>query len=555
MDSKENKLSSYIDSLNDERTPNEHGSENETQEMEELFHTIRKVRSLKEPSMPDSTYPKNLTANINRHLLKERNSRKPRKRWFYGAATAAAAIALIIALNTIGPFNKGDVVYAMEQAYKGIKAYHGVLDVVETNAEGKSVTPTKVEVWADKEGHYYAKELEGAQKDLITANDGKKKWQIQPEEKEVDVFTAFPDPYSFTFEIGKQIEDVKSAVKTQVIGDDTVAGRAATVLEVTPQGGSPYKIWIDKETKMPLQKQSVMEYSIQYKVYYESMNFTDAVPSSLLTYNVPKGFKEVKTNTDQVVSTLDEAKALVEFAPKMPQNVPDGFSQSDIEVVSSTKAVKINYTSEDNTKKVSILQKKASGEFKPASTSVLGKVDNSTAEVQSPVQAETGVLEGAGPYAGITDISSVRWQQDGFEYAVVGNTSLEELTAFVKGLTNGTVELEAANKQAADKPKVEVPVDMETEKGDQKSVDAGHSPWKLDPVFVSQVFVSLKISPQGIIGDYPIKYEDLKITKNNGTEAVVEVEANNTPVRRVYLKRLVRQDNTGIWTVVGYDPV
>jgi len=43
-----------------------------------------------------------------------------------------------------------------------------------------------------------------------------------------------------------------------------------------------------------------------------------------------------------------------------------------------------------------------------------------------------------------------------------------------------------------------------------------------------------------------------KLVTNNSVEAVVEVE--DGPVERVYLKRLVRQDETGIWTVVGYDP-
>lgn len=43
----------------------------------------------------------------------------------------------------------------------------------------------------------------------------------------------------------------------------------------------------------------------------------------------------------------------------------------------------------------------------------------------------------------------------------------------------------------------------------------------------------------------------LKLATNNTVEAVVEVD--DGPIERVYLKRLVRQDETGIWTVVGYD--
>ena len=112
-----------------------------------------------------------------------------------------------------------------------------------------------------------------------------------------------------------------------------------------------------------------------------------------------------------------------------------------------------------------------------------------------------------------------------------------------------------AMEQSSVKPQIEVHVDLEAEEGAQKNADAGHSPWKLDPAFVAQVFVSLKISPEGIQGEYPIKYEELKIVQNTGKEVIIDVSGSNTPIKRVYLKRLVRQDNTGIWSVVGYDPI
>jgi outer membrane lipoprotein-sorting protein len=531
MNDKEKKLSDYIDSLNDERKPDEHGSELETQEMEEIFETVRLLKSLKEPNIPDKGYYKKLAEDINNEL-NNRRSKKSIKRWLLGGASIAAAAALIITLNIVKPFGRDNVVYAMEEAFKDVKAYHGVLEIVEKNVEGKSTLQSKVEVWADKEGRYYVKGLEGSQKDLITANDGQKKWQVQPDEKEVDVFSAFPDPYSFTFELGKEIEDVGNAVKTEVVGAGVVAGRAATVVKVTPQGGSPYKIWIDKETNMPLQKQSAMDYSLQYTVRYDNIDFIEAVPKDLLVYSVPKGFKEVNTNPEQVVNNIEEAEKIVGFTPKVPQNISPSFTQRNITVENKTKTVKINYVSNDN-KKVSVLQKKASGEFKPESTSILAKINDNVAEVQEGLE-----------------VNSVRWQQDGFEYNVVGNASLEELSLFIKDLANGTLYL---SEESFGKPQVEVAVDLEAEKGDQKNVDEGHSPWKLDPAFVAQVFVSLKISPEGIVGDYPIDYEELKIVQNNGKEAVVEVASEKTPISKVYLKRLVRQDNTGIWTVVGYD--
>lgn len=102
-------------------------------------------------------------------------------------------------------------------------------------------------------------------------------------------------------------------------------------------------------------------------------------------------------------------------------------------------------------------------------------------------------------------------------------------------------------------PQIKIPINLEIEKEAQKSVDEGHSPWKLDPVFVAQVFVSLQVSPGGITGDYPVKDNELKITQSSGAETIVEVNSNKTNIKKVYLKRLIRQDSTGIWTVVGYD--
>jgi outer membrane lipoprotein-sorting protein len=553
MDDREKKLTNYIDSLNQERQPKEH--QLETAEMEELFQTVRMVRSLREPSMPETGYADKLANNINKQFFNENEVKKTAKKsipkWLLGVVAAAAA--LIIVVNTILPLGETNIVYAMEQAFKEVKAYHGVLEVVVINEEGKTTTQSKVEVWRDKDGRYFVKGLAGAQKGLITANDGEKKWQLQPEQKEVDIFPAFPDPYSFTFEIGNEIEDAKHATSTKVVGEETVAGRPTVVMEVTPQGGSSYKVWIDKDTKMPLQKQTAMEFGLQYLARYENIDFTEAVPKELFAYNLPSGFKEINTNPEQFVIGLDEAEKIVGFIPLVPQKVLTTFIQDNIAVVNSTNAVRINYSTPDKQKKVMLLQKKATEQFKPATMAVLGKVNGNVAEVQSPIEAEAGVLQGGGAYAGVTDISSVRWQQDGYEYAVVGNTSLEELALFIKGISDGVVQL-ISKDQPLGKPQVDVPVDLEVEKGDQKNIDAGHAPWKLDPAFVAQVFVSLKVSPEGIQGEYPIKYEELKVVQNTGTEAAVEVIANDTPISKVYLKRLIRQDNTGVWTVVGYDP-
>ena len=104
-----------------------------------------------------------------------------------------------------------------------------------------------------------------------------------------------------------------------------------------------------------------------------------------------------------------------------------------------------------------------------------------------------------------------------------------------------------------DQPQVKVPVDPEVVENDQQSVAEGHSPWRLDPVYVAQVFLRLKISPEGISGEYPVNYDDLRIIEKTDQQAVIAVTGDKIAnIKRVYL---VRQAYTGIWTVIGYDPV
>lgn len=104
-------------------------------------------------------------------------------------------------------------------------------------------------------------------------------------------------------------------------------------------------------------------------------------------------------------------------------------------------------------------------------------------------------------------------------------------------------------------PKIQVVTDIEEARNAQKSADEGHLPWLLDPVYVSQVFASSLGELGGIEGEYPIPYDTIKIVAGNDSKTITEVYVDNTTLKRVYLQRLVREDSTGIWTVVGYDPV
>ncbi len=531
------KLSNYIDQLNKEKTPKEHRNSSHSEQFESLMGVVREVRSLREPAYPDEEFPKRLVASLQKGYGKRERRKRfmiRKKIWLGATAVAAAAAVFVLSWNVLPMNDNKNIVYAMEQAIEQIKAYHGVLEVAQMNELGESVIQARREVWSDQNGNYYVREIEGFAKGLITINNKDRKWQIRPEDKAVYIYSAFPDPYRFTFELGEEIKDIKNALEVKVIGDEMVSGRETTLLEVTPQGGETYHLWIDKETDLPLQKQSAMQNALQYKVSYTEIDFFDEIPANMLAYEVPKGYKEVNIDSEQAVSNLEEARDMVGFSPVLTK-VPEGYQLSGIFVKLDKKAIKLHYRSMD--RNVILLQSIAEEKLTPASDAMLGSIGGNTAEIRTS--------EGA---------YSIRWQEEGMEYNVLGNVPLEELYKYVESITDKKVELPEKGNEEDFQPQIKVDVDLTVEENEQKSVDAGHSPWKLDPAFVAQVFASLLLSPEGIEGDYPIAYEDISIIKNNGIQVIAEIKNEKTIAKYVYLERLIRQDETGIWTVVGYDP-
>ena len=540
MSDAEQKLSDFIDRLNADLKPEEDEYTAKSAELRELYRTVRHVRRLREPLMPEDDFLTRLTDSVSSQVsLKKKIAKRKTLGWVMAIASVAAA--LLIWMNFLTPFGKSNIVNAMAEAYQEVNAYHGVLEIVTTTADGQSALQGKLDIWSAKDGRYYVKSLEGTQQGLVTVNDGKIKWQIQPNEQEVHRFPALPDAYRVQFEIGHEIEEAKKAISTRVIGEDVIAGRKATILEVTPEGGLAYRIWVDAETRLPLQKQTAMVHAIQYTFTYTQIEFANAIPEPLFTYQLPAGYKEIATNPEQIILDPNDAEAIVGFAPQLPEELPLGYVLDRIAVIPDELRVKIYYNEGSQNKQIIVTQNRATGEFKPDPNAVIGETGESIVEVLSPV-------------AGDRSASSIRWQQGGMEFIVMGNLPIDILAAFSEMFMKAPMKWPDVDEQAFPEPTVEIEYDLAVEQSDQKNADAGSSPWKLDPAFVAQVFVSLQMMPDGITGDYPIAIEDLEITANNGVQAIVAVHDENSPISRVFVERVVRQDDSGIWTVVGYDP-
>ena len=517
MDNPELRISAYIDALNEEKEPTEN-LEIASPGLEEIFQTIRLLPTCREPAMPDPGYPQRLVKAVMRRLNKagqsgcrsaktgaDRATKGSRRRVWAPAAALAACLLMGVLLANQAGFFKRDLVYAMEKALARLADYHGVLEVRSENEAGEIWINRTLEIWSDGE-RYAVRQEDGT----LTVNNGERKWQLSPQEKTVTVLPLLPDRMEFDLrgEAARARQYPYAAA-----GEETVAGRKATKLEIAPPGGLPYCLWIDAETNLPVQLQTAMHKALQTTYTFVSFVPNAAVDPGLFAYEVPAGYTVVENDPGVLVATVEEAAAISGFMPLLPREAPQRLLAFQDRIV-------LDYGD------TSIVQSPARGTFKPEPNASLGSAAGGPLEVWW---------------------EQLRWQQEGLEIAVEGPRRVELTRQLTADLALPDRELELAAKA-----QVKVEVDLEIAAASQRQVDGGSSPWQLDPLQVALTFVNLMVTPEGISGEPQVPMAAFSQVANNGVEAVVAVDTG--PVKHVYLKRLIRQDESGIWSVVGYDP-
>ncbi len=490
----EEELDILIDSLNHEREPRQKLNY-ETSQLLAVVSAVKSIRPQAEPT-------KNLGQRIYHSITK--SIRRPQL--LLPTAALTAGLLVFIFLTTLWT-GANDVVHAMNKAAANLANYHGMLEVRVKNQAGDDWLVQKAELWS--EGDKYAvRQNDGT----LTVNNNQRKWQVRPQSREVALLPLLPDPVGQGFDLKDEAKRAKQ-YPYSVVGEELISGHKTTKLRILPPGGQPYYLWVDRDTNLPLQLQTAMQNALQTTYSFTSFEPNIKVDPAIFTYQPPKGYKIIEKDPGQQVNTAEQASVISRFVPLLPQEAPK-------RIFAFHNRIVLDY---GNT---IIEQTPAKGALKPENYGALGKAAGGPVEVIH---------------------EQLRWIQDGVEILITGPKRIELARQIAKDLT-----LSDTGESLSARAQIKVPVDIEIAKADQQQVDGGHSPWQLDPLYVAFTFVNLKVSPEGIKGEGEIPESSLKTTANNGIEAIVKV--NVGPVKHVYLKRIVRQNDTGIWSVIGYDP-
>ncbi|KUO65585.1 MAG: hypothetical protein APF84_14790 [Gracilibacter sp. BRH_c7a] len=491
----EQELDFMIDTLNKEQDPKMELHDNSAG----MLAAVRAVRTLRKPAEPNSSF--------GQRIYKILKADSQRKRTPVRLAAIAAGVILVLALTFGKSFLNGDVVYAMEKAVLQLSSYQGTLEMSTENLAGEKWMVRKVEIWSEGE-KYALRQTDGT----LTVNNGEQKFQVRAKDQEIAILPLVPDYTKRGFDLHDEAEKAKQYSHT-IVGQENIAGRETIKLKISPPGGEPYHLWIDAETDLPLQLQTAVQNALQTTYTFVSFEPNVQIDSQIFNLNVPEGFKVVEQDPGQLVNTISEASDISKFVPLVPQNSP-------LRIFVFKERIVLDYG--DTT----IIETPAQEPFKPAGYGAWGDVNGKPLEVIK---------------------ERLRWQQQGLEIIVEGPQSLELARQIAPDLV-----LPDKDTEFSSQAKVKVSVDMEIVKADQKQVDGGHTPWQLDPLSVALTFVNLQVTPEGIVGEPEIPYSTFEIGNNNGVEAIINVAEG--PISKVYLKRLVRQDESGIWSVIGYDP-
>jgi outer membrane lipoprotein-sorting protein len=571
MDTPEDRLSDYIDALNEEHNPEKHLGSPDNPELARLLATARLVRSLKELALPDPGYPQRLAEAVSGSI----NSRDPadlptkaaseqklgeqtrkrarwcRRRWVLPAAAVviAGAILLVFLVNGAGLGHR-DIAYAMQQAVSQVTSYHGVLETLTVNAAGKEVKEVRQEIWWEQgkdailQDDTTAPQYDGT----LTVNNGEQYWQVQPQEKTVEVIASPPLLTTSTVpDLGELQYEAERALQYPhtIVGSEVIAGHQTTKLQISPPEDRPYFMWVDTETNLPIQLQTdVLQGGFQTTSTFLSFEPNVRIDPAIFAYSPPAGYRVIDDDPKQLVATAQQAADISGLTPLLPQQKPNRIFAYHGRVILDYGGVIISETVAK--------QSPVGGKFDNGA--MLGTAAGGTLEVI--------------PW---TRLSKLLWRQQGIDLDVDGSP-MDQMVVLARQIAPDLTLPDPA-ADLVGQARVKVPADLNSAATEQLQADSGKFPWAagVDPMYISFIFVNEQVCPPGtfsvpktpdaaqpgtgsaksLFGQPKIPYTSFEQVANNGVEAVVAVADGQ--IEQVYLKRLVRQDETGVWSVVGYD--
>lgn len=213
------------------------------------------------------------------------------------------------------------------------------------------------------------------------------------------------------------------------VGTDTVAGRDAYVVELTPRNDtdSLYEsatVWIDRETNYTLKQVGTTGFgrNVTIDVTYEEIRFGVEIPDDRFTFEPPDDAEVLNASdfTTAQYADVEQAEAAVPF--DLPEHeVPAGYELDTVVVTENLDgwAASFRYVGENETLlTVGVRERQNRTGFAPQ--------PGESIEIDG-VNATVTELPGA-------DLTSIQWEEEDLAYTVSGELPREDLRAVAESI-------------------------------------------------------------------------------------------------------------------------
>ncbi|MBL7063856.1 MAG: DUF2092 domain-containing protein [Anaerolineae bacterium] len=257
-----------------------------------------------------------------------------------GNVWLAFSLLLVLSLALAGRGQKitaEEIVARMRETVENTKDAHAVVTVA-LDAQGKQISAT-VELWEQSPNKIRTEALEASEPDLVgmlLVSDGQQGWTYDPQRHRVVVGPMgdleLPPPQEMLIELQDTIQAMLDASDIELAGEETVAGRPAYKLWMSPKedskegsfpGDGKATLWVDQERWIVLKATYESGAFGQRSMEVQSFELNPGLSNDLFTFQAPEGAEVVDIEAEQPsFMTLDEAQAQAGFPLLVPEYVP-----------------------------------------------------------------------------------------------------------------------------------------------------------------------------------------------------------------------------------------
>ncbi len=147
----------------------------------------------------------------------------------------------------------------------------------------------------------------GTENETVMIYDGKIEWFYDPETNVVQKIIVPEEYQESDLDYFKLLKDILDEYNVSVLGNDTIDGRTAYLLEAKPKEGreesnllDEIKIWVDKETWTPL-KYEIHQGSQRMEIEIQDLKINTGIQDSEFVFDVPEGVEVVTMNFEDLI--------------------------------------------------------------------------------------------------------------------------------------------------------------------------------------------------------------------------------------------------------------